>query len=205
MEQKIKIGVMWSAQGPTIEQDDSNIKAQKLWWWIAELDCILVTWACPWLPNEAAIWAKKKWGFILWISPAFSAEEHKTTYKSPYSAYDVILYTWKWLMERDVTNIRASDAIILAWGWVWTLNEFTIALDEWKVIWVFEWTWWISDNIPRIMEICWRKMEDRIIIDSDPKRLVERVILAVKQMKHPVSWDDARLNGLKDDKWQIKK
>ncbi len=190
MEQKIKIWVMWSAQGPTLWKDQSTAKAKELWVWIAKYKCILITWACPGLPNEAALWADSENWYVIWISPAFSEKEHVETYRSPLTWYDMIIYTWKWLMERDITNIRSSDAIILVWGGIWTLNEFTIAYDEWKMIWILKGTWWISDNIPRVLDICNRSMEDRIVISSDPKELVERMILWLKEFPQPVFEDE---------------
>lgn len=188
--QKIKIWVMWSAQWPTIWRSDWIIKSQEVWKWIAKLDCILINWACPGLPNEAAIWAKEAWWFVIGISPAFSEYEHVETYRSPLSAYDVVMYTWKWLLERDITNIRSSDAIITVWWWVWTLNEFIVAYDELKIVWVLTWTWWTSDNIPKILKMCNREVTNRIIFDSDPKTLVEKVVLALKELPQPTLEDE---------------
>jgi len=181
---------MWSAQGPTLERNDWVLKAQELWKWIAKLDCILVNWACPWLPNEAAIWAKESGWFVVWISPAFSEIEHVETYKSPLTSYDIVMYTGKWLLERDITNIRSSDAIITVWGWVWTLNEFIVAYDEMKIVWVLTWTWWVSDNLPAILEMCNREVTNRIIFDSDPKTLAEKVVLALKELPQPTVEDE---------------
>lgn len=195
MEQKIKIWVMWSAQGPTLQKWDTALRVQELWKWIAKMDCVLITWACPGLPNEAAIWAKKNDWFVIWISPAFSEYEHKKIYRSPSADYDAIMYTWAWLMERDITNIRSSDAIIIVWWWVWTLNEFTIAYDEWKVVGILKWSWWISDNIPEILKMCNRPMENRIITASDPKKLVERVIIWIKELWQPKIEDERVITG----------
>ena len=188
--EKVKIWVMWSAQGPTIGQSTSVILAKTLWEWIAKLDCVLITWACPGLPNEAALWARWAWGYVIWVSPAFSEKEHKESYRSPLIWYDVILYTWEWLLERDIMNIRASDAIIVVWWWVWTLNEFTIAYDEWKLIWVLEWTWGIADHIPRILEICDRGQDGRVIIEKDPKQLVSKILMALKEYNQPTIEDE---------------
>jgi len=194
MKQKTKIWVMWSAQWPTTWRNEWILKAQELWKWIAKLDCILVNWACPWLPNEAAIWAKENWGFVMWISPAFSEQEHVEMYRSPISEYDVIVYTWTWLMWRDVTNIRSSDAIVLVWWWVWTLNEFIVAYDEQKLVWVLTWTWWIADWLPEILKICNREVTERIIFESDPKILAEKMILALREMPQPEFADERVLN-----------
>lgn len=181
MEWKIKIWVMWSAQWPTLTQQKSILKAESLWSALAELWCIVVTWACPGLPNEAAIGAKQAWWFVIWMSPAYSEYEHKVIYSSPVTAYDIIVYTWEGLIERDITNIRSSDAIILVWWWVWTLNEFSIAFLEGKIIWVLKWTGGISEKIPEIMKISSSGPAWRVIIESDPKKLAHKVVLAVRE------------------------
>jgi len=197
MRQKTKIWVMGSAQWPTTWKAEWVRLSQELWKWIAKTDCILINWACPGLPNEAAIWAKEAWGFVMWISPAFSEKEHLEDYKSPINSYDLILYTWRWLMWRDVTNIRWSDCIVLVWWWVWTLNEFIVAYDEQKLVWVLLWTWWIADWLPEILKTCNREINERIIFDSDPKILVEKMIIALKEMPQPkyadervITWSD---------------
>ena len=109
---KIKIGVMGSAQGPTIGNGETILKARELGKWIAKTDCILVNGACPGLPNDAALAARENGGMVIGISPAFSWETHVKDYKSPDGAYDMIVYTGMGLMERDILNIRSSDAVI---------------------------------------------------------------------------------------------
>ena len=192
---KIKIGVMGSAQGPTIERNDGIQKAQDLGKWIAKLDCILVNGACPGLPNEAAIGAKENGGFCMGISPAFSEIEHLEAYRSPEHAYDVILYTGMGLMERDILNIRSSDAIITVGGGIGTLNEFTVAFDEGKIIGVLTGTGGVSEHFKEIVDMCNRDMGDRVIFDDDPKRLVERIVYAVKEMPTVVTEDERVING----------
>ncbi len=189
---KLKIGVMGSAQGPTMGSDNSIQKAKELGKWIAKTDCILVNGACPGLPNEAAIEAKEAGGFVMGISPAFSEKEHVEMYKSPDIAYDVIIYTGLGLMERDIINIRSSDAIITVGGGIGTLNEFTVAYDEGKIVGILTGTGGISDHIPTILKMCNRKQTDRIIFDSDPRKLVESVVLALKELP-PVIVEDERI------------
>lgn len=189
---KTKIGVMGSAQGPTLDRNDTTLKAQELGKWIAKTDCILFNGACPGLPNEAAIGAKENGGFVIGISPAFSEKEHIELYKSPENAYDVILYTGLGLMERDILNIRSSDAIILVGGGIGTLNEFTVAYDEGNIIGVLTGTGGISDNIPEVLKMCHRELNERIIFDSDPRKLVERIVLAVKELPS-IDTEDERI------------
>ena len=131
------------------------------------------------------------------ISPAFSDKEHNERYHSPYENMDIILYTGMGLMERDLVNIRSSDAIILLGGGVGTLNEFTVAFDEEKVVGVLTGTGGVADNIPEILKICDREMEDFVIFDSDPKELVRKVIERLKTGSHPVIEDERVLMSKK--------
>ena len=191
---KTKIGVMGSASGPTISNQEGITKARELGKWIAQMDCILVNGACPGLPNESAIGAKQNGGFVIGVSPAFSEKEHIENYKSPELAYDVILYTGLGLMERDIINIRSSEVIILVGGGIGTLNEFTIAFEEGKIIGVLTGTGGVSEHIPDIVAKCDRKLDDRVVFDKSPKHLVEKVLLALKELPQMV-FEDERVIG----------
>lgn len=183
---RVKIGVMGSASGPTLANERSVRLASDLGHWIAKAGCILVNGACPGLPDHAASAAKKAGGFVLGVSPAFSRREHLETYRSPLECYDVILYTGLGLMERDITNIRSSDAIIVVGGGVGTLNEFTVAFEEKKVVGVLTGSGGVSDHVPAILKMCDRGVaEDRLLFDSDPKRLVSLVLRALETYEGP--------------------
>lgn len=193
---KLKVGVMGSAQGPTLDNEENVIKAHVLGKSIADNNCILVNGACPGLPHEAAIGAKKAGGFVLGVSPAFSLREHVEKYKSPNEEfYDIILFTGKGLMERDITNIRSSDAIIIVGGGIGTLNEFTVAFEERKYIAILEGTHGISDHIKEIVSFTDRELDDRVIFDSDPKLLVEKLINMIVNGDRTVV-EDQRVIGL---------
>lgn len=177
---KLRIGVMGSASGPTLKVQETITKSIKVGQEIARADCILVNGACPGLPDEAAFGAKNAGGMTMGISPAFSLKEHTEKYKSPDDNLDMIIFTGMGLMERDLINIRSSDAIIVLGGGVGTLNEFAVAFDEEKVVGVLTETGGVSDHIPEILKICGRKVEDFIIFDSDPKKLVQKVVERLK-------------------------
>ena len=187
---KLRIGVMGSAQGPTIENQENIRKSIELGTYIAKADCILVNGACPGLPDEAAYGCHKVGGLTMGVSPAFSEKEHVEKYKSPRDYYDIILYTGLGLMERDIINIRSSDAIILLGGGVGTLNEFTVAFDEGKVIGVLEGSGGVSNHIPEIVKICHREMSENIVFDSDPKKLLDKVLEAIKKQPNPEAEDE---------------
>jgi uncharacterized protein (TIGR00725 family) len=192
---KYRIGVMGSAQGPTIENQETIKKSIEIGHWIAKNDCILVNGACPGLPDEAAYGAHHAGGLTMGVSPAFSEEEHSKMYKSPRENYDIIIFTGMGLMERDIINIRSSDAIILLGGGIGTLNEFTVAYDEGKVIGVLIGSGGVSNHIEQILNICDRKMEDYIIFDSDSKSLVDKVLAKLKTYATPMKEDQRVVAG----------
>ncbi len=192
---KLRIGVMGSAQGPTIENQENIKKSIEVGHHIAKNDCILVNGACPGLPDEAAFGAHNEGGLVMGVSPAFSEKEHTEKYKSPKEYYDIILYTGLGLMERDIINIRSSDAIILLGGGVGTLNEFTVAYDEGKPIGVLKGSGGVSDHIKDILDICDRPMSENIVFDSDPEALVKKVMDIIKNHPQPMSEDQRVISG----------
>lgn len=186
---------MGSAQGPVITQKENIKKAEKLGIEIANANCILVNGACPGLPDDAARGAKKVGGFVLGISPAFSLRAHREKYLSPDENYDLILFTGLGLMERDIVNIRSSDAIIIVGGGIGTLNEFTVAYEEGKVIGVLKETGGISDNITDILKMAHRddpKEMEKLVFESDPKKLVATVLKKLLNLKL-ATVEDARV------------
>ena len=192
---KYRIGVMGSSQGPNIKVQENVKKAIMLGQEIAKADCILVNGACPGLPDEAAYGAKNAGGLTMGISPAFSETEHTKTYNSPKENYDILLFTGLGLMERDVINIRSSDAIIILGGGIGTLNEFTVAFDEQKIIGVLTGTGGVSNHIDEILEICGRGMEDYVVGDSDPKKIIQKVLHKLKTTQGPVTEDERIIKG----------
>lgn len=185
---------MGSAQGPTIENQENIKKAIQLGHHIAHADCILVNGACPGLPDEAAYGAHEAGGFTMGVSPAFSEKEHTNRYRSPIDYYDMILFTGLGLMERDIINIRSSDAIILLGGGVGTLNEFTVAYDEGKVVGVLEGSGGVSNHIEEILKICDRELSGSIVFDADPEKLLQKVLEAIEAFPHPEN-EDQRVTG----------
>ncbi len=186
---------MGSAQGPTIENQENIRNAIELGDAIAKADCILVNGACPGLPDEAAYGAHKAGGLVMGVSPAFSEREHVENYQSPHLYYDIIIYTGLGLMERDIINIRSSDAIILLGGGVGTLNEFTVAYDEGKAIGVLVGSGGVSDHIKEILKICNRDLSENIVFDSDPNKLLEKLLDTVKKHPAPFTEDERVISG----------
>lgn len=190
MSQRMKIGVMGSASGPTIERPENIRKARALGREIARRGCILINGACPGLPDHAAEGARAAGGFVFGVSPAFSLGEHLHTYGSPVKHYDLILFSGLGLMERDIINIRSVDGIIIVGGGMGTLNEFTVAFEEKKVIGVLTGTGGVADRLPEIVRFCDRKIPPSYVCDDDPRRLVHRTIQAIRTHVGPMHETD---------------
>jgi uncharacterized protein (TIGR00725 family) len=195
---KRKIGVMGSASGPTIKDPKSLDKALALGRAIAKRDCICITGACPGLPDKAAEGARTAGGFVFGVSPAFSEREHKEIYGSPTEHYDMILFTGLGLMERDIMNIRSSDAVVVIGGGIGTLNEFTVAYEEKKPVGIVTGTGGISDHIQEILDFAHRHAgPDRILYDDDPAKLIDRLIEVVERVSPPLR--ESEIGGEKEE------
>ncbi len=149
---------------------------------IAKQNCILITGATTGVPYFAARGAKKAKGISIGFSPASSELEHRRVYKLPLDSFDVMVYTGFDYSGRNLLMTRASDGIIVACGRMGTLNEFTIAFEDRKPIGVLKNSGGTADLIKKITAGPHRRGE-KIIYESDPKILVQKLIKLIKQKK----------------------
>lgn len=168
-----KIGVFGSALGDhSVEEKQMAFELGKA---IAKSGCQLVTGATFGLPNEAIRGARDAKGFTIGISPANSYEEHVDKYKLP-NDDDVIVYTGLGYEGRNLVNIKTSDACIFIKGSIGTLNEFTIAVKEEKVIGVLENSGGVSAKLKEIVNSIDMNFKPKIIYGNDPVKLVDAII-----------------------------
>ncbi|AJF60943.1 Protein containing YHS protein [archaeon GW2011_AR15] len=175
---KIKIGVMGSSE----KINDMTLvrRAREVGKHIARHNCILVNGATTGLPDQAAQGAKEAGGFVLGISPAENMKEHKKRYKLPSKGYDAIIFTGFGFNQRNILNIRTSDALVFLRGSLGTLNEFTIAFEDGKVIGVLENMGGISSFFDELIQLTKKKTGAKIIYEADPKILISRLVKEVK-------------------------
>ncbi len=197
MKRKLKIGVMGSASGPQIEDPIAIEKSRVLGRLIGEKGYVFINGACPGLPHEAMIAAKQAGALTIGVSPAFSEYEHVNEYLSP-AGHDIIIFTGLGFMERDIINIRSSDAVVILGGGVGTLNELTIAYDEGRPIGIVTGSGGISDSVPHIIEgLCKRQLPPNMVFDDDPKKLLEKLALAIDSYPLPIH-EDGRVKDRKE-------
>jgi uncharacterized protein (TIGR00725 family) len=150
---------------------------------IASRNCVLITGATTGLPHMVSMAARARGALAIGISPAINEEEHVDVYGMPIDGCDVIIYTGFGLKGRNVINIRAADIVIIFGGGIGTLNEFTIAFDEDKVIGVVEGSGGIADHIQQIVDYARKTTGARLIFDPDPEILIDACLQSFNAAK----------------------
>lgn len=147
---------------------------------IVRQGCVLLTGATTGVPYFAARGAKKQGGLSIGFSPAASKLAHQKVYKLPFEHLDLVVYTGFDYSGRNLLLTRSSDGVIVICGRIGTLNEFTIAFEDRTPIAVLEGSGGTADLIKSIISRPHRK-GPKIIYDTDPKRLVQRLIKTIEK------------------------
>lgn len=143
---------------------------------------VLVTGATTGIPYWAAIGAKEEAGTVIGISPAASEKDHKRSYRLPTDYHDLIIYTGFDYAGRNLLLARSSDAVVTICGRIGTLNEFTIAFEDKKPTGVLIGSGGVADMVKEIVGKA-RRGAGKIVYDSDPKKLIEKLLKLVDKEK----------------------
>lgn len=160
-----------------IEELSKEVGRQIFW-----QNCSLLTGATTGVPYYAAVGCKEVGGLSIGFSPAASEVAHKRVYKLPLDQYDIVIYTGFDYSGRNLLLTRAADGVIVVCGRMGTLNEFTIAYEDRKPIGVLEGSGGTADLLKVILERPHKK-RGPIVYDTDPKRLIKKLIEAIKDLK----------------------
>lgn len=161
---------------------EAPLRAERIGSLIARRGMVLVTGATVGIPYFAAKGAKGAGGIVIGLSPASSERAHVKSYRLPVDYHDLIVYTGFDYSGRNLLLTRASDAVITICGRMGTLNEFTIAYEDQKPLGVLLGTGGMADMVKEIVERSNRGMS-HIVFDSDPERLLDKVIAMIKKGK----------------------
>lgn len=189
MHLKHKICVFGAAESSYCAEG-ALIKAEEIGKEIAQKNCVLICGAESGIPLWAAKGTKEAGGITVGLSPAFSEIEHITQYKLPVENFDLIIYTGFQRSGRNLFLVRAADAVVIICGRMGTLNEFTIAFEDNMPIGVLTGTGGTADLIREIVDKSHRG-EGRIVYDSDPKKLLEKLIKMVEEDKKIIAKETA--------------
>jgi uncharacterized protein (TIGR00725 family) len=172
---QIRIGVMGSAE----DRPDIAEKGMALGRAVAARDAILLTGATTGVIQVVGTAARDAGATHIGISPAHDANEHVDRYRLPLDACDAIIYTGFGLKGRNVVLVRSCDIVIFIAGSTGSLNEFTIAFDEGKIIGALTGTGGVADEIERLMQVFSKRTKSQIFYDDDPVRLIDRCLSVV--------------------------
>ena len=124
------------------------------------------------------------------ISPAISEISHIKKYHDPVDNYDGFLFSGAGVMQNNLLTIRSSNGVILLPGGIGTLNGFTVAYDEGKIIGVLTKHGGVADHIKDILRFCNRKVTNRMVFSDDPEELVRKVIKLIRKVAVSKVLDD---------------
>jgi uncharacterized protein (TIGR00725 family) len=175
---KIKVGVMGSAEAVTATT--LREKAMALGRAIASRDVIILTGATTGAVHETGKAASEAGALHIGISPAGDEREHVERYELPLDACSAIIYTGFGLKGRNVVLVRSCDVVLFIGGSIGSLNEFTIAYDEGKVVGCLTGTGGVADEIKQLVSTLQKPTKARMFYQDDPAELLE-VCLAATQ------------------------
>jgi uncharacterized protein (TIGR00725 family) len=152
---------------------------------IAKRGCVLITGATTGVPYFAALGCKAAGGFNVGFSPAASEGAHLKIYKLPLDPFDVMIYTGSDYVGRNIIMTKSADGVIIICGRMGTLHEFATAFEIQKPIGVLEGSGGTADKIRLIASGPYRGVK-KVIYEKDPKKLVEKLISAIKKEKEKI-------------------
>jgi len=171
---KIKIGVMGSAGDASPDTKDALVeKAQALAQAIASRPLILLSGATTGIVYVVGKAAHDAGVFHLGVSPAENMQEHVEEYKLPLDACDLIVYTGFGLKGRNVVLVRSCDIVLFFAGAMGSLNEFTIAHDEGKIIGCLTGTGGVADDADYLLQKFSKETGARVFQNDDPDKLLD--------------------------------
>jgi len=171
----VKVGVMGSAgDAPGVSNKEALAeKANALAVALAERPTLLLTGATTGIVYVVGKAAHEAGIFHVGISPANDSGEHVDRYKLPLDACNLIVYTGFGLKGRNVVLVRSCDIVLFIAGAMGSLNEFTIAHDEGKVIGCLTGTGGVADEVEYLLKKFSKTTNARVFQDADPGKLLD--------------------------------
>jgi uncharacterized protein (TIGR00725 family) len=171
----ISIGVMGSAgdAGGQSNKEELAKRAHALAAAISERKLQLLTGATTGIIYVVGKAAHNAGTLHVGISPASNADEHVESYNLPLDACDLIIFTGFGLKGRNVVLVRSCDIVLFIAGAMGSLNEFTIAHDEGKVIGCLTGTGGVADEANFLLKKFSKKTDAVVFREEDPGKLID--------------------------------
>ncbi|MEO7970496.1 MAG: hypothetical protein ABI698_04295 [bacterium] len=178
---KIKVGVMGSAGESSPDTKGALVqKAQALARAIASRQLLLLTGATTGIVYVVGRAARDAGVLHVGVSPAENSKAHVEKFKLPLDACDLIIYTGFGLKGRNVVLVRSCDIVLFVAGAMGSLNEFTIAHDEGKIIGCLRGTGGVADAAAYLLQKFSKDTEARVFQDDDPEKLLDTCLDSLK-------------------------
>jgi uncharacterized protein (TIGR00725 family) len=186
---KTPVGVMGSATEAAQSPDGDALreKAEALGRALAAHDVVLMTGATTGIIYLVGKTAHASGVFHVGVSPALSRGEHVESYQLPTDACDLIVYTGFGLKGRNVVLVRSCEIVIFIAGAMGSLNEFTIAHDEGKVIGCLTGTGGVADETDYLLQTFSKETGAKVIQNPDPEWLLDACLTALKSTNPLIS------------------
>jgi uncharacterized protein (TIGR00725 family) len=183
----VAVGVMGSAGDASNASDKKALaeKASALATTIAVRKVFLLTGATTGIVYLVGKAVHDAGIFHVGISPAGDSREHVEKYKLPVDACDLIIYTGFGLKGRNVVLVRSCDIVLFIAGAMGSLNEFTIAHDEGKVIGCLTGTGGVADEVDYLLKKFSKDTGARVVQNNDPAKLIDACLGELQSRKRP--------------------
>jgi uncharacterized protein (TIGR00725 family) len=182
-DKRIKVGVMGSAASDSARLETGNTlveKAERLARAIAEEEVILLTGGTTGIVYVVGKTAHEAGSFHIGISPGSNEREHVELYKLPLDACDALVYTGFGLKGRNVVLVRSCDIVLFIAGAMGSLNEFTIAHDEGKIIGCLTGSGGVADESEYLLQRFGKRTAARVFTNDDPEKLIDDCLNGLK-------------------------
>jgi uncharacterized protein (TIGR00725 family) len=180
-EIRIKVGVMGSASDASPQTKGTLVeKGQALARAIAARQLLLLTGATTGIIYVVGKAAHDAGVFHIGVSPAENRNDHVEKFKLPLDACDLIVYTGFGLKGRNVVLVRSCDIVLFIAGAMGSLNEFTIAHDEGKIIGCLKGTGGVADAADSLLQKFSKDTGARVFQDADPDKLLDACLGSLK-------------------------
>jgi uncharacterized protein (TIGR00725 family) len=180
---KIKVGVMGSAADVSSLANTAAVQQQATAFAravAAKPQLLLLTGATTGIVYLVGKIAHLEGTLHVGISPASSEAEHIDVFKLPTDACDLLIFTGFGLKGRNVVLVRSCDIVVFISGAMGSLNEFTIAHDENKIIGCLRGTGGVADEADYLLQKFSHKNKARVFQSSNAAELLDQCLEAFK-------------------------
>jgi len=179
---KNTVGIMGSASNDFLASNTAlKSKAEALGRAVASKELLLLTGATTGLIYLAGKAAHDAGTLHIGISPAANSLEHVERYQLPTDACDLLIYTGFGLKGRNVVLVRSCDIVLFIAGAMGSLNEFTIAHDEGKIVGCLTGTGGVADQAEYLLKTFAKQRPGQIFQHDDPDSLIGACLQALAQ------------------------